>query len=283
MDVEYVALKIRQEILKMAMHAQGGHIAPALSMTDIVAVLYFDNVLKYNPQNPNWEDRDFFILSKGHGVLSLYVALAMTGFFSMEELRSFCKPGSNLGSLARSESVPSIEASTGSLGHGLSYAVGIALACKLDNKNNQIYVLVGDGECQEGSIWEGLMAASHHQLDNMVVIIDYNGLQAMDSIKNIMSIDGFTKKLQSFGFSVDDIDGHNYSDIKKALQKREKYKPCAVIAHTVKGKGISFMENVPIWHYRIPNERELEIALKDLKMTREDLGQYEKCLFRNVI
>lgn len=283
MNIADIALDIRREIFKMAVHANGGHIAPAYSMTDIVAELYFDGILRYNPKDAEWLGRDYFILSKGHGVLALYAALAMAGYFPMERLATFCKPGSSIGSLAKIGSVPGVEATTGSLGHGLSFAVGIALACKMDKVDNQVYVLLGDGECQEGSVWEALMSAVHHRLDNMVIIIDYNGLQAMDSIEKIMSIDGFAERCKAFGFDADDIDGHDYGAIKKALQKRTGGKPRVVIAHTVKGKGISFMENAPIWHYRIPDEEEMKVALKELCMTREGLGQYEKCVFRNII
>lgn len=283
MSMKNIANEIRREVFKMAVHANGGHIAPAFSMADIVAELYFDHILRYDAKRPDWEDRDYFVLSKGHGVLALYAALAMAGYFPMERLETFCKPDSTLGSLAKMGAVPGIEATTGSLGHGLSFAVGIALACKLDKVNNQVYVLLGDGECQEGSIWEALMSAVHHRLDNLVVIIDYNGLQAMDRIANIMSIDGFSERLRTFGFDADDIDGHDYKSIKEALQKRIQGKPRAIVAHTVKGKGISFMENVPIWHYRIPDEKEMDIALRDLKMTKEDLGNYENSVFRNII
>jgi transketolase len=281
--IEQIALKIRQEILKMACGANGGHIAPAFSMTDIIATLYFDGILRYDAKNPNWIDRDIFVLSKGHGVLALYAALSMAGYFPLAELSGFCKPGSRLGSLAKLGSAPGIEATTGSLGHGLSYAVGIALANKIDQKDTKTYVLLGDGECEEGSVWEGFMAACHHKLDNLVVIIDNNELQAMDSLENVLSFHNFSAKLSSFGFSVEDIDGHDYAAIKKALLYKEKDIPRAIIAHTIKGKGISFMENVPIWHYRIPDEAELEIALHELKMTKEELGHYEKCLFRNII
>ncbi len=283
MHIRDIALKIRQEVFKMACRANGGHIAPAYSMTDIVAELYFNHILRYDPKDAEWRDRDYFVLSKGHGVLALYAALAMAGYFPMEELASFCQPGSRLGSLAKMGAVPGIEASTGSLGHGFSFAVGIALACKLDGCNNHIYVLVGDGECQEGSIWEAVMSAVHHKLDNMTLIVDYNGLQAMDKIETIMSINGFSERLRAFGFSVEDIDGHDYVAIKHALERRTVGKPHAVVAHTIKGKGISFMENVPIWHYRVPNEAEMDIALKELHIKREDLGQYEKCIFRNII
>jgi len=277
------SLEIRKRVFKAACRANGGHIAPAFSMADLVAVLYFDGVLKYDAQNPQWNERDIFVLSKGHGVLALYAALSMTGYFPEEELQSFCKPGSCLGSLAKLGSVPGIEATTGSLGHGLSFAVGIALANKIDGLNNKVYVLLGDGECEEGSIWEGFMAAVHHSLDNLVVIIDNNNLQAMDSLEEILSLDGFSSKLQAFGFSVEDIDGHDYAAIKTALCRVENGKPRLIVAHTIKGKGISFMENEPIWHYRIPNEEEMKIALHDLKMTEKELGHYEKCLFRNII
>lgn len=283
MQVTEIALRMRQEIFKMAMHANGGHIAPAFSMTDILAELYFDDILRYDVSNPSWAERDFFILSKGHGVLALYVALALAGFFPCEKLNTFCKIGSSLGSLARMDAVPGVEASTGSLGHGLSFAVGIALACKLDCGKNHIYTLLGDGECQEGSVWEGFMAASHYNLDNLTVIIDNNGLQAMDSIDTILSAGNFLDRLQAFGFAVIDIDGHNYEQIKMALQKRVQNKPCAIIAHTVKGKGISFMENIPIWHYRIPRGKEVDIALQELGMTREKLGKYENAEYINII
>lgn len=220
--IEDIALKIRQAVLKMAVGANGGHIAPAYSMTDIVAELYFDGILRYDAKRPNWQERDYFVLSKGHGVLALYAALSMAGYFPAEELDTFCKPGSSLGSLAKMGSVPGIEATTGSLGHGLSFAVGIALANKIDGLDSKVYVLLGDGECEEGSVWEGLMSAVHHKLDNLVVIIDYNGLQAMDSVDHIMSIHGFSERLKSFGFFVDDIDGHDYGAIKKALLQKKR-------------------------------------------------------------
>ena len=283
MEIKDVALEIRKNVFKMACRANGGHIAPAFSVTDIIAELYFDEILRYDAKNPFWEDRDFLILSKGHGVLALYSALAMTGYFPMEELSTFCHINSRLGSLAKAGSVPGIEATTGSLGHGLSYGVGIALANKIDNKDNKVYVILGDGECQEGSVWEGIMSASHHQLDNLTIIIDNNKLQAMDSVDNIMSINEFSSKLSAFGLDVIEIDGHDFNELHEAFCKKVIDRPKAIIANTIKGKGISFMENIPIWHYRIPNEQEMEIALKELKLTREELGNYEKCLFRNII
>lgn len=281
--IEDIALTIRQDVFRMACRANGGHIAPAFSMADIIAELYFDGILKYNVQNPHDRDRDFFILSKGHGVLALYSALSLAGFFSREELDSFCQINSNLGSLAKKDAVPGIEASTGSLGHGFSYALGIALANKIDARKNHVYVLVGDGECEEGSIWEAAMSASHHGLDNLTLIVDNNKLQAMDSVERIMSVSNLSEKFAAFGFDAEVIDGHDYREIKGALAKHGIGKPRAIIANTIKGKGISYMENVPIWHYRIPTGEELTIALRELKLKEEDLGHYEKCLFRNII
>ncbi len=284
MTLEQIALKIRQDILKMAMAAGGGHIAPSYSIVELVTEIYFDNILKYDPEKPDWDERDYFILSKGHGVLALYVALSMAGFFERDKLYEFSKIGSELGSLAKAGSVPGIEASTGSLGHGLSYATGIALALKKDKRPNKVYALLGDGECEEGSVWEAIMFAAHNKLDNLIIIVDYNRLQAMDSIHNIMSIDGFSDRFESFGIEAVNIDGHNFSDIRRAvIAPASNDGPKAVVAHTVKGKGISFMENVPIWHYRIPNDEELDIALRELQMTREALGEYEKLTYRNVI
>jgi len=285
MDMKQIALKTRQDILKMAMSANGGHIAPSYSMVDILTVLYFDNVLVYDAQDAFWEGRDYFILSKGHGVLALYSILSQAGFFTEDKLKTFGKLGSELGSLARAYSVPGVEASTGSLGHGLSYATGIALSLKKENKNNQVYVLLGDGECEEGSVWEAVMFAAHNKLDNLTMIVDYNGLQAMDSIQSIMSLNDFKSKFESFGLCVLDINGHDYSEIKRALNKSKDLcqKPKVIIAHTVKGKGISFMENVPIWHYRIPDKDELKIALKELNMCNEDLWEYECKSYRNII
>lgn len=288
--IEKIALEIRQNVLKMAMRANGGHIAPSYSITDIITVLFFDGILKYDSKNPHWDERDYFILSKGHGVMALYVALSMAGFFPKDVLYTFCKPGSDIGSLAKANSVPGIEASTGSLGHGLSYACGIAKALKEDKLPNRVFALLGDGECEEGSIWEALMFAVHNELDNLTIIVDNNMLQAMDTIDSIMSLGSFTSRFKAFGIETIEIDGHDYYEICNALNGKafiskgdSKKRPKAIIAHTIKGKGISFMENVPIWHYRIPNEEELKIALNELNMTQEDLGSFERLSYRNII
>ncbi len=283
MKVEERALKIRQDVFKMAMKANGGHIAPSYSCADILAVLFFEGILRYDPTRPAWRERDYFIMSKGHGVLALYAALSMAGYFPEETLWGFGQPGSELGSLAKRGGVPGIEASTGSLGHGLSFATGIALALRKQGAKNRVFVLLGDGECEEGSIWEGLMAAAHHGLDNLVVIIDDNRLQAMDSVEAIMSIDNFAERLRAFGFDTEEIDGHDYDAIRGSLNVHVEGRPRAIVAHTIKGRGISFMEGVPIWHYRVPKGEEIDIALKELGMTREDLGIYEDSLYRNII
>lgn len=271
MNIADVTLTIRQRIFKIACFGSGAHIAPALSMADIIAVLYFDGVLHYNPQNPDWEERDIFVLSKGHACLALYAALSMAGFFDVGELRTFTHKGSRFGGHPKMHEIPGVEASTGALGHGMLFASGIALANKMDGKSSQVYTIVGDGECEEGSMWEGFMAAACHKLDNFVVIIDYNKYQAMDSLEKIMGFRDFAVKLKAFGFSVADIDGHDCSAIKQALTERESGKPRAVIANTIKGKGISFMEGRPIWHCRMPNEKEMPIALADLHLTAEEL------------
>ena len=271
MEIEEVALKIRQTILKTACFGGGGHIAPALSMADIIAVMYFDNVLRYDPKNPDWEDRDIFVLSKGHACLALYSALSLAGFFPSEVLKTFMHKDSILGGHPNMHYVPGVEASTGSLGHGMLYACGIAIAHKMDQKDNQVYVVVGDGECEEGSIWEGFMSAACHKLDNLVVIIDHNKFQAMDTLKSILGLSDFAGKLKTFGFSVADIDGHDCAAIRQAVTEREPGKPRLVVANTVKGKGISYMEGMPLWHCRMPNPKELQIALNDLNMTETEL------------
>lgn len=266
-----IAKDIRKTIYKIAHHAGGGHMGAAFSMADIISVLYFDNVLKYDAFNPMWEDRDKFILSKGHACYALYAALAKAGYFPEEELWSVGKPGSRFGGHPKMYEIPGVEASTGALGHGLSFAIGIAYANKVDNRDSHVYVVLGDGECQEGSIWEGALSAPTLELDNMTVIVDHNKLQAMDELENIVRMQPFADKWRAFGWNVTEIDGHNYAEIKEALIVREKKKPTLVVANTIKGKGVSFMENVPIWHYRMPNEQELLILMDNLGLTKEDL------------
>lgn len=262
---------IRKEIYKIAHHSGGGHMGAAFSVADIIAVLYFGDVLRYDAKDPLLEDRDKFILSKGHASYALYAALAFAGFFPKEELRHVGKPGSKFGGHPKMYDIPGVEASTGALGHGLSFAIGSAYADKVDGRKSHTYVVLGDGECQEGSIWEGALSAPTLQLDNLTVVIDYNKLQAMDRLENIIKMEPFADKWRAFGWHVLEIDGHNHEQIRETLLVRKEHTPVLVIAHTIKGKGVSFMENVPIWHFRMPNKEELPILMKELGLTEEDL------------
>lgn len=270
-NIAETANDIRKKIYQIAHFAGGGHMGAAFSMADIISVLYFDDVLRYDAANPEWEDRDKFILSKGHASYALYAALAKAGYFQKEELRYVGRVGSKFGGHPKLHDIPGVEASTGALGHGLSFAIGIAYANKIDDKSSHVYVILGDGECQEGSIWEGALSAPTLALDNLTVIVDHNKLQAMDELENIVKMAPFADKWKAFGWKVIEIDGHNYDEIKSALLFRQEKSPVLIIANTVKGKGVSFMENVPIWHYRMPNEQELPILMKDLGLKETDL------------
>ena len=269
-EIAEIAKDIRKKVYKIAHFAGGGHMGAAFSMTDIISVLYFDDVLKFDAKNPEWKDRDKFILSKGHASYALYAALAKAGYFPEEELWHVGPVGSKFGGHPKMHDIPGVEASTGALGHGLAFAIGIAYANKMDNRDSHVYVVLGDGECQEGSIWEGALSAPTLELDNLTVIVDYNKLQAMDDLENIVRMKPFADKWRAFGWNVVEIDGHNYTEIKEALLTRQEGKPTLVVANTIKGKGVSFMENVPIWHYRMPNDDELKILFKDLGFTVEE-------------
>lgn len=269
--IEEICKEVRKKIFVQAYHAGGGHMGAAFSMADIISVLYFDDVLKYDASNPDWEERDKFILSKGHASYALYAVLAKAGYFSEDELLHVGQPGSKFGGHPKLHEIPGVEASTGALGHGLSFAIGIAYANKADNKNSHVYVVLGDGECQEGSVWEGALSAPTLGLDNLTVIVDHNKLQAMDNLENIVRMKPFADKWKAFGWNVIEIDGHDCTQIREALLTRQIDKPTLVVANTVKGKGVSFMENVPIWHYRMPNEQELPILMEELGLTEEDL------------
>lgn len=269
-DIAEIAKDIRKKVYQIAHYAGGGHMGAAFSMADIISVLYFDDVLRYDAKNPEWEERDKFILSKGHAGYALYAVLARAGYFPEEELWHVGHVGSKFGGHPKMHDIPGVEASTGALGHGLSFAIGIAYANKVDHRDSHIYVVLGDGECQEGSIWEGALSAPTLELDNLTVIVDHNKLQAMDDLENIVHMKPFADKWRAFGWNVVEIDGHNYTEIKEALLTRREGKPTLVVANTIKGKGVSFMENVPIWHYRMPNDDELPILFKDLGFTEEE-------------
>ena len=269
-EIAEIAKDIRKKVYQIAHCAGGGHMGAAFSMADIISVLYFDDVLRYDAKNPEWEDRDKFILSKGHAGYALYAVLAKAGYFPEEELWHVGQVVSKFGGHPKMHDIPGVEASTGALGHGLSFAIGIAYANKMDNKDSHVYVVLGDGECQEGSVWEGALSAPTLELDNLTVIVDHNKLQAMDDLENIVRMKPFADKWRAFGWNVVEIDGHNYTEIKEALLTRQKGKPTLVVANTIKGKGVSFMENVPIWHYRMPNDDELVVLFNDLGFTEEE-------------
>lgn len=270
-DTVEAARELRKTVYRIAHFAGGGHMGSSFSMADIVSVLYFGDVLNYDANDPWQEDRDKFVLSKGHACYALYAALAKAGFFPQEELWNVGKPGSKFGGHPKIREVAGVEASTGALGHGLSFAIGIAYADKADGRTSHTYVILGDGECQEGSIWEGALSAPTLGLDNLTVIVDYNKLQAMDELESIVHMRPFAEKWRSFGWDVVEIDGHDHDEIRHALLHRIDGRPVCIVANTTKGKGVSFMENVPIWHYRMPNEEELRILMDDLGITDEEL------------
>ena len=258
------AIQIRKELLQMIYDAKTGHTGGSLSSVDILVALYYE-IMKIDPKNPKWESRDRFVLSKGHSVEGYYTILADSGFFPKDELKYFCKFNSRLIGHP-SVKIPGVEMNTGALGHGLSVAVGMALAGKMDKKNYKVYVLMGDGELAEGSIWEGAMAAGHYKLDNLIGIIDRNHLQISGNTENIMSLENLKEKWNSFGWNVLVEDGNNIKKMIDIFKKIPivKEKPHLIIANTVKGKGVSFIENDAKWHHKVPNIEQLERAMKEL-------------------
>lgn len=254
MTSEQLAWKIRRHGVEMTHLSGGSHIGAVMSVADIIAVLYTD-IMKYNPEKPDWDGRDRFILSKGHAGASIYAALAETGFFDVSELKTHYANGSRLSGHV-SHHLPGIDFSTGSLGHGLSAAAGMALAAKKDKKQHKVYVVLGDGECDEGSIWEAALFANHNRLDNLVAIVDHNHMQSLDYCDKTLELGDLALKWRAFGWNVKEIDGNNHHELREALQNTENdaKKPTVIIAHTTKGKGVSFMENDILWHYRFPHD-----------------------------
>jgi len=246
-------------------HRSGAsHIGTSLSMSDILAVLY-SGTLRVNPQCPNWPERDRFILSKGHGAAALYAVLAETGFFPPSTLTEYCRDGSILTGHV-SHKVPGVEVSTGSLGHGLPIACGMALAGKRDGRPYRVFVVLSDGECDEGSNWEAALFAPHHKLDNLIGIIDYNKIQGFGAVKDVLELAPLADKWRAFRWSVREVDGHNLNELEKDLAAVpfESGKPSLLVAHTIKGKGVAFMENLLAWHYKSPDGPQLERALREL-------------------
>lgn len=264
--LEEKARTIRIEILKMLTEAGSGHTGGSLSAADIVAALYFYK-MRHNPMDPKWRERDRFILSKGHAAPVLYAALALSGYFDKPLLKTLRKLGSPLQGHPCSKKLPGVEISTGSLGQGLSIANGIAMGLKMDGLSPRVYCLLGDGEIQEGQVWEAAMTAAHYKLDNLCAIIDNNGLQIDGHCCDVMYIEPIVNKWEAFGWHVLDINGHDMKAIVDALNKAEtiKEKPTMIVARTVKGKGVSIFEGKVEYHGLAPTQQELEIALKELK------------------
>jgi len=264
-NLEKKALRIRQLIIEMVYRAGSGHPGGSLSAVEIVTALYF-HIMRIRPKEPHWEDRDRFILSKGHACPVLYAALAERGFFNIKELYTLRRINSILQGHPDMKKTPGVDMTSGSLGHGLSVGVGMALAAKLDNKDYHVYVLLGDGELQEGLIWEAAMSAAHYKLDNLTAIVDYNGLQVDGKVSDIMEIAPVAEKWKSFGWKVLKIDGHNFYQILESIEeaKSSRNVPVVIIAHTVKGKGVSFMENVVDWHGKAPTKEEYKLAMREL-------------------
>ena len=256
---------IRKDIVSMICKSKSGHPGGSLSAVEILTALYFDQ-MNIDPTNPKMEDRDRFVLSKGHAAPALYATLAERGYFDKEELNSLRKLGSMLQGHPDMKKIPGVEMSTGSLGQGFSVACGMAMAAKLDNAPWNVYALLGEGEVQEGIIWEAAMSAAHYKLDNMIAFLDYNGLQIDGEVESVMSINPIEDKFRTFGWNVITIDGHDFDQIFAALDmaKDTVDKPTMIIAKTVKGKGVSFMENQASWHGSAPSEEQLEQALSEL-------------------
>ena len=266
------ACKVRMGIIESTHAAKCGHPGGSLSAADLFTCLYFKE-MNVNPADPKWEDRDRFVLSKGHTAPGLYAALALRGFFPVEDLLTLRKVGSYLQGHPNMNSVPGVDMSTGSLGQGISTACGMALAAKVKGKSNRVYTLLGDGELQEGQVWEACMFASHYKLDNLCVIIDNNGLQIDGDVAKVMSPYPIVDKLDAFGFHTQAIDGHDLEAIVAALDtaRTVKGRPCAIVMKTVKGKGVSFMENNAGWHGVAPNDEQYEQAMSELKAQLSEL------------
>lgn len=264
-ELREIARNIRKTVIE-AVHAAGsGHPGGSLSAADIMTVLYFDE-MNIDPLDPEMEGRDRFVLSKGHAAPVLYAALAERGFFPKEDVLTLRKLGSRFQGHPSRDKVPGVEMSTGSLGQGISVAVGMAIADKLDGKDRRVYALLGDGEIQEGIVWEAFMAAAHYGLSNLTAIIDWNGLQIDGKNDDVMTVRPIDEKLKAFGWDVTVIDGHDIDDIKKAFDHARSHsdRPSAIIARTHKGKGVSFMEDQEGWHGKAPNDEQFEQAMKEL-------------------
>ena len=272
-NLKKLACQVRIGIIEAVYHAKSGHPGGSLSAADLYTYLYFKE-MNVDPEHPKDENRDRFVLSKGHTCPGLYSALALKGFFPVEELKKLRKAGAMLQGHPDMKGTPGVDMSSGSLGQGISVACGMALAGKMDSQDYRVYTLLGDGECEEGQVWEACMFAAHHNLDNLCVIIDCNGLQIDGPVAQVGGIEPIDQKLEAFGFHVCKINGHDFDEIEKAFDtaRNTTGKPTAIIASTVKGKDVSFMENQVSWHGAAPNDEQYQIAVKELHQKLEELG-----------
>lgn len=261
------AKNVRRTVLNMIINSHASHIASSYSIVELLVYLY-GKVLRVDPEKPSDPDRDRFILSKGWGISALYAVLAGHGFFPKKRLETYCKDGSKMIGIATRNGVPGIEATTGSMGHGLPIGVGMAMAGKLQKRPYRVFVLISDGECDEGSTWEAILQAGHHKLDNLVVIVDYNKWQSFGRIQDVLDLEPLADKWRSFRWSVHEINGHDFKEIARSLSKIPitRGRPSVIIANTIKGKGVSVLENRNEWHYRTPTEHEIKIAKKELSV-----------------
>jgi transketolase len=276
-ELKQTAASVRKLILETVYYAKAGHVGGPLSATDMLVALYFD-IMNIRPEQPLWEDRDRFVLSKGHSALALYSVMAHRGYLSKEEMKTFDKIDSRLQGHPDMNALPGLDMSTGSLGQGISAAVGMALAAKLTGKSFYTYCMVGDGESQEGQVWEAAEIACRYELDNLIVLMDYNKLQQYgweaEALKREVPIQFPERRWEAFGWNVRSIDGHNFEEIIESCQwaKKQKGKPTVIVANTVKGKGISFMENAYLWHSNIPTDHQMELIREELSREVENHG-----------
>ena len=264
LDTQALSIRLRKHVVNMAASGGSSHVGSALSIADILAVLY-GNELRFDAANPGWPGRDRVILSKGHAGTCMYAVLAESGYFSVELLKEHFRNGSIFSGHVSHKGVPGVEISTGSLGHGLGVGAGMAMELRRQKGAQRIFVILSDGECDEGSNWEAILFASHHKLSNLTAIIDYNKLQSLASVSETLGLEPFADKWRSFGWRVTEVDGHSHTKLAAALGSTGATdEPHCILAHTTKGKGVSFMENAVQWHYKSPKPEELEIALREL-------------------
>ena len=271
-DLQIMATKVRKGVIESTYGAKAGHPGGSLSAAEVFTYLYFKE-MNIDPANPKWEDRDRFVLSKGHTTPGLYATLANRGYFPVEDLPTFRHIDSYLQGHPNMNTVPGVDMSTGSLGQGISAAVGMAMAAKYQGKTNRVYTVLGDGEIQEGQVWEACMAAAHYKLDNLCIVVDNNGLQIDGNVADVMSPYPIVDKLLAFGFNVHAVDGHDFEALEKAFNnaKKTKGQPTAIVMSTTKGKGVSFMENNAGWHGVAPNDAQYEQAMAELKAKLQEL------------